>query len=500
VLAIVAAACSGADDATTTTTAVSEASSGPRPVIVDTDMGPDDVLALAVLLESDAIDVLAITIAGVGVVGCETGVRNALALLELTEAPEIPVACGEERNDGESAPVSAETASRANSFYGLPTSIGSRSPAEGTAAELIAATLAAADAPAAVVALAPFTNLAQALATDPALADSVDVVYHAAAIGDDGTDATISADEESARVVLAATNRFTTIPPTVQAELSGGALAAPDGLPPASPANAAAVIVIDETVASYEMGNVAITARGLQSASSGTRVRLATAIAPERIEALLAAITTPHDARETPTDDVATAGAPSPMGEIIWRFGLLGGNVTGGGAKSKAALGEDTVYFTGYDGRLYAVDRTTGDLVWDTPLPTTTSFWVEVALAPDTVFYRDVDDPDGGDHPSVIGAVARADGAALWTHELPQDEGSTPAPARNGGAPARDPPTSEWPRRRPSPTAPYISDPTPASSLPSTPPPGNAAGRSRSLPSTGCHRHRWWSTTSCSSA
>src|SRR5512144_2201583 len=68
----------------------------PRPVIVDTDMAPDDWMAILYLLQRQDISVQAITVAGTGEAHCGPGVRNALGLAALAGQPNIPVACGRE--------------------------------------------------------------------------------------------------------------------------------------------------------------------------------------------------------------------------------------------------------------------------------------------------------------------------------------------------------------------------------------------------------------------
>jgi hypothetical protein len=64
-------------------------------VVVDTDMGADDVMALLFLLERPEVTVDAVTIAGDGLTHCDAGVRNARALLTMAGSPDVPVACVE---------------------------------------------------------------------------------------------------------------------------------------------------------------------------------------------------------------------------------------------------------------------------------------------------------------------------------------------------------------------------------------------------------------------
>src|SRR6266566_9819655 len=67
-----------------------------RHIILDTDVGIDDALALFLALSSPEIKVEAITTVN-GNVPVEVSTRNALALLELTKRTDIPVARGCDR-------------------------------------------------------------------------------------------------------------------------------------------------------------------------------------------------------------------------------------------------------------------------------------------------------------------------------------------------------------------------------------------------------------------
>jgi len=54
---------------------------GPVPVIVDTDMSSDDIMALAYLLKQPGISVRAVTVEGTGVAHGLAGARNVLRLI-----------------------------------------------------------------------------------------------------------------------------------------------------------------------------------------------------------------------------------------------------------------------------------------------------------------------------------------------------------------------------------------------------------------------------------
>ena len=70
--------CAGGDEDRARPQAPSSALVSPRPIVVDTDLGADDIIALALLLRSPAVDVRAITVSGT--VSCD--------------APSAPGTCG----------------------------------------------------------------------------------------------------------------------------------------------------------------------------------------------------------------------------------------------------------------------------------------------------------------------------------------------------------------------------------------------------------------------
>lgn len=87
--------CSNSDATTGTTSAPdSTARALPTDVVVDTDLAPDDLVALAFLLSSPDVDVRAVTVSGTGEVRCPAGLAVVRGLLALTGDDEIPVACG----------------------------------------------------------------------------------------------------------------------------------------------------------------------------------------------------------------------------------------------------------------------------------------------------------------------------------------------------------------------------------------------------------------------
>jgi inosine-uridine nucleoside N-ribohydrolase len=146
----------------------------PIPTILDCDPGTDDVFALLLALASPEIDLLAVTVAG-GNVGLDRTLPNALALVALATPPtrvRIPVFAGADRPLLGS--FTGET--RVHGIDGLG---GIALPPGGAAqpelaADAIRRILRTTTRPVTLVGVAPATNLALALITEPALAANVD--------------------------------------------------------------------------------------------------------------------------------------------------------------------------------------------------------------------------------------------------------------------------------------------------------------------------------------
>jgi inosine-uridine nucleoside N-ribohydrolase len=170
-IVLLLAACGTSSEATPSPVA-SEA--GARvPVIVDTDVEQSDLAALAILLRDPAIDVRAITIAGTGLVHCSGGRRAIRYVLDELGAPDIPYACGREDGGPDARPFPDEWRATADAAYGLaipPKALPTTPP---DAVTLLGETVAASPSAPTIVALGPWTNLEDAFAADPTLADRV---------------------------------------------------------------------------------------------------------------------------------------------------------------------------------------------------------------------------------------------------------------------------------------------------------------------------------------
>jgi inosine-uridine nucleoside N-ribohydrolase len=131
----------------------------PRDVVVDTDLGADDAIALVYLLRRPEVRVRAVTVSGTGLVHCPHGAALARALLAQAGQPSIPVACGRTTAPG-GHPLPAPWRAAADAAGGLESAAGAY--AEG-AAELLSGTIRRAPGEVSVLALGPLTNVADAL-------------------------------------------------------------------------------------------------------------------------------------------------------------------------------------------------------------------------------------------------------------------------------------------------------------------------------------------------
>ena len=140
------------------------------PIILDCDPGTDDALALLLALASPELDILAVTAAG-GNVGLELTLRNALALVKLAGS-RVPVYAGADR-PLLGAFVNAPRVHGIDGLGGIALPAGGL-PAPGIAADAIRTALRSAQRPVTLVGIAPATNLALALASEPGLAGNVE--------------------------------------------------------------------------------------------------------------------------------------------------------------------------------------------------------------------------------------------------------------------------------------------------------------------------------------
>ena len=149
-----------------------------RKIVIDTDPGQDDAIAILLALASPELEVLGIT-AVAGNVSLHHTAANALRICELAGRPDIPVRAGCPR------PLLREPVSAAHVHgetgldgAGLPAPVTALAP--GHAVEWIVGTLRAATEPLTLCPLGPLTNLAAAIVQAP---DIVGAIAEVVAMG-----------------------------------------------------------------------------------------------------------------------------------------------------------------------------------------------------------------------------------------------------------------------------------------------------------------------------
>ena len=199
------------------------------PVIVDTDAGLDDAIALLYLAASPDIDLRAVTVSGTGLAHCFPGARNVIGLLELAGRPGVPVSCGPETPLGPTGtfhPFPDSWRRFADSRYGDVWRVGQGPLDNRPAPELLVEAVRSSKAKATLVTLGPLTNVAAAVALDRGFASGIErVVAMGGAFDVDGNTANaepppernvaewnIYADPEAARGVVQAGLPVTFVP------------------------------------------------------------------------------------------------------------------------------------------------------------------------------------------------------------------------------------------------------------------------------------------------
>jgi len=159
------------------------------PIVIDTDCGGDDLMAIAFLLARRDVRIEAVTIAN-GLAHVRPGAENVLRLLELGGHEDVPVYLGRE------TPLHGHAAFPEVWRKGADAALGPRAarhtPQKQSAADYLAARLRERSRPLRILALGPLTNLAEALEQTPEGLRNVEVsimggaIYTPGNLGDGG--------------------------------------------------------------------------------------------------------------------------------------------------------------------------------------------------------------------------------------------------------------------------------------------------------------------------
>lgn len=204
------------------------------PVAVDTDMGLDDLAALAALAAAPTIELVSVTTVG-GAATPERGAENAARFLQLVGVAGVPVAAGS-AVAGEPPPWRRV----AESLGGVTLPALSDPPGRDAVAQLRRVLDQHGGEQVVLLALGPLTNLAALLAAAPDAAPRIDAIW---LLGGPGERAwNLAADPDAARAVFRPGVPLVLVP-----ESASHALALPSGTPErlaASPALAARLLAL----------------------------------------------------------------------------------------------------------------------------------------------------------------------------------------------------------------------------------------------------------------
>ena len=135
------------------------------PILIDTDAGTDDVMAIALLLSHPTVQIDAITVVN-GLAHVDAGARNVGRLLDLAGRKQIPVFAGRNSSLRGSAEFPAQWRNIADKLPGVPLPAASRAPETKSAVDYLVARFRKAETPVQILALGPLTNIAEALERD----------------------------------------------------------------------------------------------------------------------------------------------------------------------------------------------------------------------------------------------------------------------------------------------------------------------------------------------
>jgi pyrimidine-specific ribonucleoside hydrolase len=148
------------------------------PVIVDTDMASDDIMALSYLLKVPGISVQAVTVEGTGEAHGPAGARNVLRLMRsLGIRRSIPVGYGPPDPISGFRSFPAAWRGAADGMYNLKLPAWRGAQPSESAVRLLADTIARSTHPVELITLGPLTNVALALQADPGLTRKIARIY-----------------------------------------------------------------------------------------------------------------------------------------------------------------------------------------------------------------------------------------------------------------------------------------------------------------------------------
>ena len=167
------AGCGGTDQPSVTPPPSGEPAPDRTPVIIDTDVGLDDIGAVLVLLRDPDVDVRAITISGTGIAHCQGGRLVIGYLLDEMGRSDIPFGCGRTSGGPDARPFPEEWRAGPDAGFGFditPQVVAGTPP---VATDVIREAVDGSPSAPILVTLGPLTNIEDAFAADPTIADRI---------------------------------------------------------------------------------------------------------------------------------------------------------------------------------------------------------------------------------------------------------------------------------------------------------------------------------------
>jgi len=152
------------------TVAFAHAQTGP--ILIDTDAGSDDIMAVALLLSHPNLAIDAITVVN-GTAHVDAGARNMGRLLDLAGRRQVPVLAGRSTPMRGVNAFPAEWRKIADDLPGVPLPTASRPPENKRAADYLVERLRNAPTPVQILALGPLTNIAEAMERDRSVVGNI---------------------------------------------------------------------------------------------------------------------------------------------------------------------------------------------------------------------------------------------------------------------------------------------------------------------------------------
>ncbi len=147
------------------------------PLIIDSDMAPDDWTAILYMVKRNDVTIKAITVSGTGEVHGVKGARNCLRLLKMVNYEEIPVAYGSPKplSGNHHFPLLLRFAVDHMLFLKLPKS--KRKPQKLPAPDLIRQIILQSSEDITILAIGPLTNLADLFVQYPEIKGKISKIY-----------------------------------------------------------------------------------------------------------------------------------------------------------------------------------------------------------------------------------------------------------------------------------------------------------------------------------